>query len=205
MHFAMECCCCIMDKSNNSTGDAVSRWNKTHVKQPAKANDTVFPLKAATIVYTPCSTLRKHMKPHWNQAYFQTEFREFFFFYVYCEIDCCASFLSSHPKKKKKSSPLKPRNPVFMLFDHMHPDQLGPYLVQPSAFPLDKFRQSWVQTWVMPLFHLLTTAQHKPVHSKYDPPCYNVHHEVCVPNIENMCRSELDELLKTGYIPTKGM
>lgn len=52
---------------------------------------------------------------------------------------------------------------------------------------------------VTPLFHLLTTAQHKLVRSKYDPPCYNVHDEVCVPNIENMCRSERDDFRQATF------
>lgn len=51
--------------------------------------------------------------------------------------------------------------------------------------------ESWVQTWAMPLFHILTTAQHEPVRPKYDLTRYNVHHEFCVPNIEDVCRSEL--------------
>lgn len=40
-------------------------------------------------------------------------------------------------------------------------------LAKHIKFPMDKFRHfsssgcSWVQTWVMPLFHLLPTAQHE--------------------------------------------
>lgn len=41
-----------------------------------------------------------------------------------------------------------------------------------------------LQTDAMPLFHLLSSSEIQPSYS------YNVHEDVCVPNIENMCRSE---------------
>lgn len=62
----------------------------------------------------------------------------------------------------------------------------APHCVSTGQVQTFQFSQteSWVQTWAMPLFHILTTAQHEPVRPKYDPTCYNVHHEVCAPNIE---------------------
>lgn len=185
--------------SSSSTTVDVSLSNQTLVELPVQATVSVCAKKAATIVHivviqTPCSTLRKLVNQHGISGRLFNSFCMicmFFWVLFYC---CGNSF--NHILKRQLSCKPTPRclrgvwshtsRPAGAVFSAAHCVSTG----QVQTFQLSQ-TESWVQTWAMPLFHILTTAQHEPVRPKCDPTRYNVHHEVCVPNIEDVCRSEL--------------